>query len=174
MNTKAGRLALVLLVVSTIGCDRVTKHIAATTLAGTPARSFMADTVRLQYAENAGGFLSLGADLDPAARMAVFTVGSGLMLLVLVGAAIHGRWRGWPLLALSLYAAGSASNLLDRIVRGSVIDFLNVGVGPVRTGIFNVADMAIMLGMLMLVLLHTRSGEPHEPPPAATPPAPPA
>jgi signal peptidase II len=152
------RLALFLLVVSTIGCDRVTKHMAATTLAGTASRSFMGDMVRLQYAENAGGFLSIGADLPPATRTAVFTIGSGVMLLALVGAAIRLRWRGWPLLALGLFVAGSTSNLVDRIVRGSVIDFMNVGFGPIRTGIFNVADMAIMLGAGILLLASARSG----------------
>jgi signal peptidase II len=38
------------------------------------------------------------------------------------------------------------SNLIDRIAVGSVIDFLNVGVGSLRTGIFNLADVAIMAG----------------------------
>jgi signal peptidase II len=43
------------------------------------------------------------------------------------------------------------SNLADRMAIGSVIDFLNVGIGPVRTGIFNVADMAIMAGIAMVL-----------------------
>jgi signal peptidase II len=46
-----------------------------------------------------------------------------------------------------------------------VIDFINVGVGPVRTGIFNVADMAIMLGIGILL-----AGEFRRAPPAAEPP----
>ena len=45
-----------------------------------------------------------------------------------------------------------ASNLLDRITYGKVIDFMNLGLGPVRTGIFNVADMAIMLGAAIVVV----------------------
>jgi len=56
------RVVLLVAIASTIACDRATKHIAATMLAGTPNRSFLADTVRLEYAENAGAFLSLGAD----------------------------------------------------------------------------------------------------------------
>jgi signal peptidase II len=48
--------------------------------------------------------------------------------------------------------AGGASNLLDRLAFGRVIDFINVGLGSVRTGIFNVADMAIMLGAAVVVL----------------------
>lgn len=139
-------------VLGTISCDRVTKHVATTTLAGMPERSYLADTVRLGYVENRGGFLSLGDTLPPAVRAVVFTGGTGLMLVALTMLAVRGRWRGWPAIGLTLFVAGGASNWIDRAVRGSVVDFLNVGLGPVRTGIFNVADVAIMIGALVLVL----------------------
>ena len=53
-----------------------------------------------------------------------------------------------------MVVAGGISNLVDRIAMGSVIDFLNVGVGPFRTGIFNVADVAIVTGIGLLILDH--------------------
>jgi signal peptidase II len=146
------RLVLVVGIAATIGCDRVTKHVAAMTLAGTSGRSYLADTVRLEYVENPGGFLSLGAHLAPAARTSLFSIGTGLMLLLVIGSAIRYRWSGWPLVGLSLFVAGGASNWLDRVSRGSVIDFINIGYGPFRTGIFNVADMAIMLGVGMCAI----------------------
>ena len=62
-----------------------------------------------------------------------------------------------------LVLAGGASNWVDRLARGSVVDFMNVGVGPLRTGVFNVADVAIMIGVSMLVLARMssiRSAEP--------------
>jgi signal peptidase II len=157
MTTTIGiRLLLVLAIAGTISCDRATKHIAATTLVGVPSQSFLADTVRLQYVENTGGFLSLGADLPPAVRTALFTVGTGLALLSVVAGAILFRLSGWPLLGLSLFLTGGASNWLDRMVHGSVIDFINVGFGPLRTGIFNVADVAIMLGVTIVVAAEFR------------------
>lgn len=146
------RLALVVAIGATIACDRFTKHIAASTLAGTTGRSYLADTVRIEYAENTGGFLSLGAGLAPATRTALFTVATGLMLLVLVGVALRGRVHGMPLIGLGLFIAGGASNWADRLVRGSVVDFMNVGIGPLRTGIFNVADVALMVGAGLFVL----------------------
>ena len=152
------RLVLVFTILVTVGCDRVTKHVASTTLAGAPVRSFLADTVRLGYVENAGGFLGLGADLPEAARTAVFTVGTGVLLLVLIVSAYRLKWTGWPAFAMTLLVAGGISNLFDRAVHGSVIDFINVGVGPVRTGIFNVADMAIMLGIGILLAGEFRRG----------------
>ena len=70
----AVRLTLIVAVVSTIGCDRVTKHIASEMLAGGEVRTYWADTIRLEYAENTGGFLGLGANLPEAWRTALFTV----------------------------------------------------------------------------------------------------
>jgi lipoprotein signal peptidase len=113
------RVLLVLAIAATVSCDRATKHIAATTLAGVPSQSFLADTVRLHYVENTGGFLSLGADLPPAIRTGVFTVGTGLALFALVASAIVFRWTGWPLLGLTLFVAGGASNWVDRVAHGS-------------------------------------------------------
>jgi signal peptidase II len=133
--------------VTTVGCDRMTKIVATNTLAGTAGRTYLADTVRLAYVENTGGFLSLGADLPPAARTAIFTVATGLMLLLLLGFVVRHRHAGWAAFGLALFVGGGASNWFDRALRGSVVDFLNVGVGPLRTGIFNVADVAIMLGL---------------------------
>jgi signal peptidase II len=150
------RLALVLAIAATISCDRATKHLASTTLVGAPSQSYLADTVRLEYVENTGGFLSLGSDLPHTVRTVLFTVGTGLALLGTVAGAIVFRWSGWPLLGLTLFVAGGASNWLDRVVRGSVIDFINVGFGPVRTGIFNVADVAIVLGVTIIVVAELR------------------
>ena len=56
-----------------------------------------------------------------------------------------------------------AANWLDRVTLGSVVDFLNVGVGPVRTGVFNVADVAIMLGAGVIVIA-TFGKKPARPP----------
>jgi len=151
------RLLLLMAIGGTIGCDRVTKHVAATTLSGTPSRSFLADTVRLEYAENAGAFLSLGAGWPLPVRTAFFSIGSGLVLLALAVMVMRLRWPGPTRLGVALFVAGGTSNLLDRIAYGKVIDFMNVGLGPVRTGIFNVADMAIMLGVAIVVVGTYRS-----------------
>lgn len=154
------RLWLLALAVVTVGCDRVTKHIATRTLEGEPTQSYLGDTLRLGYAENIGGFLSLGAGLPEGARTAVFTIATGLVLVGLTVIAIRGQWRGLRLAALVLFVAGGASNWIDRALRGSVVDFLNVGIGSLRTGIFNVADMAIMLGVALLLVAELRKPAP--------------
>jgi signal peptidase II len=108
--------------------------------------------VRLAYVQNTGGFLSLGADLPDAARVSVFIVATGILLLVLVGYGIRFRWRGWAAFGLALFVAGGVSNWVDRVLHGSVIDFINIGVGPLRTGVFNVADVAIMIGVGIVLM----------------------
>jgi signal peptidase II len=154
------RLAVLVLVGTTVGCDRVTKHFAEEALAGGPRHSFLADTVRLEYVENAGAFLALGADWPPVVRRMLFTYGSGMIMIGMTAAAVRFRWSGIALVGVSLYVAGGVSNLADRVIRGSVIDFLNVGLGPLRTGIFNVADMAIMLGVGLLIVALYRAEQP--------------
>ena len=92
-------------------------------------------------------------------RMTLFTTGTGLVLLVMVGVAVRFHWHGWRLIGVCLVFAGGASNWVDRVARGSVVDFMNVGVGPLRTGIFNVADVAIMVGVAVLLLDGFRTGD---------------
>ena len=164
---RAGRIVVMVAIVATIGCDRVTKHAAMTMLAGEPDHSYLADTVRLGYVENPGGFLSLGASWPIVVRTSFFTVATGITLLTLTVVAIRRRRDEWSALGVALFLAGGASNWVDRIVRGSVVDFLNVGVGPVRTGVFNVADVAIMVGTAVFVLAEFRNNRTTQPPPGA-------
>lgn len=148
------RLALLAIIVTTIGCDQVTKHVASRSLMGGPPRSYLGNAVRLEYAENTGAFLSLGSELPLWARTVLFSAGPALALIAGFVAMLRHRWRRPALLGLCLAFAGGFSNLVDRVNHGRVVDFLNVGVGPVRTGIFNVADMAIIGGLALLVGSH--------------------
>jgi signal peptidase II len=154
---RAGLIVVIVAIVATIGCDRITKHAATTMLARQADRSYLADTVRLGYVENSGGFLSLGASWPPAVRTMLFTVATGVVLLAMTVIAIRRRRDKWSGLGFALLLAGGASNWVDRIAHGSVVDFLNIGIGPVRTGVFNVADAAIMLGAAIFVLAEIRS-----------------
>ena len=153
-------LLLCLLLAATAGCDRVTKHFAVTTLAGSPRQSFLADMVRLDYHENPGAFLGVGSTWRPEIRSGFFVIGNALFLLATAGVAIRFQWSRLARVGLALFFAGGASNLIDRVAFGSVIDFLNVGLGQFRTGIFNVADVAIMTGVALFVFDSYRSRRP--------------
>ena len=151
----APRFFLILLVNATcIVCDQATKLIAKQYLQPGAIFSFAGDMFRLQYAENTGAFLSLGSSLPESWRHITFTVLVGIFLAALLLYTIFsGTLPPSQFFCLSLLCGGGLSNLIDRIVYdGSVVDFLNVGIGPLRTGIFNVADMAITTAAILLAL----------------------
>lgn len=143
---------------SCVGCDQATKAMAKEYLPRDEVLSFACDTFRLQYAENKGAFLSVGASLPEKARGLLFTVGVGATVFGILGyllfvPALPRATTG----ALSLIAGGGLSNLIDRIAYGGyVIDFLNIGLGSLRTGIFNIADVAIMMGATTLIVRNLR------------------
>jgi signal peptidase II len=147
---QSGWLLAIVLILTTIGCDRVTKHLATAGLADAERQSFLGDIFRLEYAENTGAFLSLGSTLPDRLRTGLLTYGVALGLIVVAIVAVKKRWSGVPLAGAALIWAGGASNLVDRAFRGSVVDFMNLGVGSLRTGIFNVADIAILAGAVLI------------------------
>jgi len=168
--TKRARFLLaVLIVVTGVSCDQATKQIAAQQLRGTLPISFMHDLVRLQYAENQGAFLGLGNSLSPELRFWLLTVATAVLLLGLaIFLIVQWRLPRLSFIALSCVLAGGLGNMIDRLVYdGSVIDFLNIGLGSLRTGIFNIADIAITGGVVLLWTTSFRatpqSDEPTEP-----------
>lgn len=155
MKNLPRRLVILSVLLVSIGCDQATKHLATTELRDTPSRSFLGDTFRLVYAENPGAFLGIGGQMGETARFWGFTVLVGLMLLgATVFLVLKGReLPGGHLAGLALLIGGGGSNWFDRLVNdGRVVDFLNLGIGSLRTGIFNVADVAIMGGALLIAL----------------------
>lgn len=136
------------------GCDVATKQLALASLAGAGTVSLAGDLVRLELASNPGGFLSLGAHLPEALRQLFFVGLVPLLLLVLCAALLRRREASLPLvMGLGLFAGGGLANWLDRLLHGgAVTDFVTLGLGPLRTGVFNVADLAILAGVAALVL----------------------
>jgi signal peptidase II len=134
--------------------DQWTKNIATNTLKNAAPKSWLGDTFRLQYATNDGAFLSLGSNLPPQARYWILTIGVGVLLFALcVYALASKKIEHSHVGAYALIASGGFSNWIDRArFGGSVVDFMNMGIGPLRTGVFNVADVAILVGIGILFL----------------------
>lgn len=159
-----GRLKHVMMVfltlLSCVGCDQATKTVAREHLPRNEIMSFAGDIVRLQYVENKGAFLGMGDSLSRKAREIIFTMGAGVIVVVLLGYLfVTSSMVPTTTMALSLMCSGGLGNVIDRVAYdGHVIDFLNLGVGGFRTGIFNIADVAIMAGMLLLVVSGAERG----------------
>jgi len=154
MNTVKRILILLCVLVACVGCDQTTKLLAESNLPSEHGLSFLADTVRLQLAHNDGAFLSWGGSLPESFRVAALRGGVAAILAALLVYALFSKGiERHFMLAASLIFSGGVSNLIDRFVHnGYVVDFLNLGVGSLRTGIFNVADIAITAGTLLLLM----------------------
>lgn len=153
------RIAVVLLVLlGCVGCDQATKTVAREQLAPGTEISLLHDLVRIERFENTGAFLSLGEHWPEIVRRALFTAGGLLWVAIALGWALRARQaRLTAIVGAALVAGGGLGNVIDRLVHaGRVTDFLNVGIDPIRTGIFNVADMALMLGIALWIVGHQR------------------
>ena len=145
---------ITIIILATIVLDQLTKIIAATYLPSHTLR-FLGDTIRLHYAENQGAFLSFGSNLPDNVRFLIFTVFSSIVLLIMLFYILFYE-TDMPISQLTIWAlmfGGGFSNLIDRIFRnGLVRDFLNVGIRNLRTGVFNLADVALTGGVIVLIL----------------------
>ena len=154
--TTSRRLRLAILFLSlgsTVGCDQASKHLARSELSELGSVTLPGGLVELRLAENPLVLKSWGL-CPQSLRLAVFTVGIGVGLVVLFAYLVGHAKLGWlSFVGLALVLAGGVSNLIDRITRqGFVTDFILVRVGPLHTGIFNLADIMIMMCVLACAL----------------------
>lgn len=109
-------LALLLLIC--VGCDQATKAAAQHHLAFARPITYWGNLIRLEYAENPGGFLSLGAGLPASARYYVFIVAVSIMLgtafLIMTRLLNTAPFR--VMLALALVVGGGTGNLVSRLL----------------------------------------------------------
>ena len=147
-------IMIIICLTAVIGIDRITKIAAKNHLKGQGTISVLGDIVVLRYAENRGAFLGLGSSLPERTRFYVFIILPAIVLVGVVGGLLFSRHvTGLQLIALAVVLGGGIGNLIDRIYyRGMVADFLNMGIGRIRTGIFNVADIAIMAGAVLFIV----------------------
>jgi signal peptidase II len=148
-----------------VGLDLWTKGLAAAYLSGRGTVRVLGDFAVLIFVRNRGAFLSLGAGLPPALSFACLVV-LPLAAFAALAAFLLFRGRGSrraadgpspgpgtaELAALALILAGGAGNLVDRILFGQVRDFLNFGIGRLRTGIMNLADLYILAALIVALV----------------------
>lgn len=155
MKGRYARIGMVTCIIAALlVLDRLAKWVALEKLRHAPAISLWHDLVRFEYAENPGAFLSLGASLPEGARFLIMVVLVSIALAATLIYTFVSEDLARPrLVALSLMTGGGIGNLIDRVARGGhVIDFVSMGIGSLRTGIFNVADLGITTGVLLFVL----------------------
>jgi signal peptidase II len=140
-----------------IGCDRVTKQLAKQDLMFRPAKSYFHDTFILEYAENTGAALSLGDNLPQATSFWLLSIVPLMLMIALFIYVVKqvNNFSLFKLFAFSLIVSGGLGNIIDRIIYDRhVTDFMNMGIGTFRSGIFNVADVCITAGVIALFIVY--------------------
>ena len=152
MITNRNRLARLATIFSVVtiaaGCDQVSKAAARSLLSQDHPIKFFSGSLEFTLSQNVGAFLSLGSRLSAPLRYGLFSIGGGLIILVaLYYLVTRTQLPNRLVIALSLLIGGAIGNLIDRLAfHGSVTDFLFLSIGPLHTGVFNLADMAVMFG----------------------------
>jgi signal peptidase II len=153
LSRKIRLLILLLVLGCAAGCDQASKHLARTGLDHLGSVTLPGGFGELRLADNPGSFLGLGDRFPEPIRLALFTGGVGVGLVGLFAYLISARLGRCSFVGLALIWAGGMSNFLDRVTRqGLVTDFVFIRVGPFHTGVFNAADVMVMVGMAVLVI----------------------
>ena len=148
-------LMALVVIAANVGCDQASKEYARKHFKGKPNISIGKDLLIIVYAENSGGFLSLGARIKQPYKSLVMIIVPVFAIALAMIFILTGKYlTKLELFLLCSVLGGGISNIYDRVMHnGYVTDFLNVGIGPIRTGIFNLADMTILFGLIVLVII---------------------
>jgi signal peptidase II len=143
-NARAAAFARVSGVAAAIvAVDQLTKHLVRTGIDPGQSHKFLPG-IQLVHVRNTGVAFSLFS--GGGTIVLVFTL---VALGVLVGYFALRPARPWLWLPTALLVGGALGNLIDRIAHGAVTDFVKLPLWPA----FNVADMAITVGVILLLLV---------------------
>lgn len=147
-------LNIIIIIVVNIALDQISKFYVKAHVIKETSQSIIGDSFILTNVENSGAFLGMGSDMSPTMKVIFLWI---LPILVL-GYVVYYILKNKTLDSLNLFAfcciiGGGLANIYDRIKYGSVTDFFHIDLGGgIRTGIFNVADMSVTFGMIMLLI----------------------
>lgn len=136
--------------------DQWTKVLAVQHLSGKAPIIYFGGLFQFIYAENPGAFLGMGGELPQWIRFIVFGLFVLLGLIVMLWSLVKNKMSLTDLMAYSFILAGGIGNVIDRLSHdnGHVIDFMfmDFQISPyARTGVFNIADVAIVLGFFIAI-----------------------
>lgn len=150
MTSASYRTGPLLLAAAVFALDRITKIAIERSVSVWDSYPIIPNVLNIVYTRNTGAAFGLLRDAPETVRLAVLVGGSLLILLMIAWMLWRdqtpGRW------ALALILGGAAGNLYDRILIGSVTDFIQVFLGSYEWPSFNVADSAICVGAVLIAL----------------------
>jgi signal peptidase II len=140
--------------------DRITKAYIDSTMALHDSLTVIPGFFSITYVRNPGAAFGFLAGASPMFR-SIFFLGITAAAIGLILYYISKSQNDEPLLifSLSLILSGAVGNFIDRIKIGEVIDFLDVYIGSHHWPAFNVADSAISVGAVILIIAMYRRGK---------------
>ncbi len=151
-------IVFLVLVLINFGCDQISKSIVRKEVKANTTIQLIDGNFILTKVENTGAFLGMGSDFSPFLRDILFLWLPALLILGALIWILNKKDVEWILIfAFSFIIGGGIGNILDRIVYGSVTDFLHINLGIIKTGIFNLADVSVMVGMGILLIENFRA-----------------
>ena len=157
MPTDSKRKKIILVTIITFvinfGLDRLTKILAVEFLKGHFPKSFLGGIFKLIYAENTGAFLSMGANFPIVLKYILLAIIPILVCFAGLYWCLFKEKDTFRCILFTSVIAGGIRYLLDRLFNNfCVIDFMNFGIGNLRTGILNVADLSITFGVIIFII----------------------
>ena len=147
MRPAAHRLGLIFALTLLVGCDHATKRVAKGELEGQAPHALIRGVLDLQYVENTDVAFNVLRAVPERVRAPLLVITGAVAVIGLLGALLLRRGGSQVgRAAILLITAGAAGNVLDRIARGYVVDFVHVPHWPV----FNVADGYVTVGAILL------------------------
>lgn len=146
-------LFIIVLIVFNIAIDQISKVLVRTNFKYGEIKSLIGDKFIMQYVENKGAFLGMGSDMNDSLKMIFLLILPTIVLGYVIYYIIKTKELDrWSLIAFCCIIGGGIANVFDRIVYGQVTDFFFINLGGVfKTGIFNVADLSVTTGMIILL-----------------------
>jgi signal peptidase II len=144
---------IVLLIAFNIAIDQITKVIVRANIEIREVIELIGDKFILTNVYNKGAFLGMGSDMNPTLRTIFLLILPAIVLTYVIYYIIKTKELDrLSLIAFCCIIGGGIANVFDRIVFGKVTDFFFIDLGGVfKTGIFNVADISVTTGMIMLL-----------------------
>ena len=158
---RIGKVGVTILVLAiSVVLDQITKAVARATLQPSLPVSVLNNFIRLDYVENTGAFMGMSANWPSAVRFTILIIVAALIVVILLSFTVRSRLLNMAqLIGMSLIVAGGLGNLIDRIFRnGSVTGFVSVGLPTIRTGMFNLAHVLVVVGAAVLILYTPTDG----------------
>lgn len=152
LNRIMRTLVILAILSANVGCDQISKNIVRENIRYGQKITLVPDFLTLTKVENTGAFLSMGNSMSQPWKtilLAIFPIlilGLGIMYLFL-----KKGLSNLSVLGICLLLGGGIGNIYDRIIYGSVTDFLHADLIIFQTGIFNIADMSIMTGIGLII-----------------------